>query len=689
MIHALALLALVVGAHSAAADARSIDYLHIEANEGGSSGGHVALRLGAETFHFQQEEGGLIRMRRDDSQVFDFRYAMLGNRPIHETRIAVSDETYVLLRDVFNRRLLVQAAQYERLAALQGDVDLFEQWQRRASTAAVAVPVRGAGYFRPDGFPIDTASSAQSPALASLHARVAAAHGDAFTARRKARIRAGLTIWQPRAVRVPAPALARDEYPHFAPTASTDYREQLEGLTALEVLAAAPALRPEAWRADARALDEHERRTLARFADELTADLAALAASPRADFGYPLLLGMARLAAIDASLASGRLVTLDAFAVNAPAVPLPGGRQRAAYLDALAAQVGPTMERARREFFAQDRFREADYAHLETAANRVLEVERARRYGTPMRMERGFLRPARPALRTALIAPALPEATVRSELDAARAAAADHRVRLAELYGYNLVTRNCVSEIFATLDAALTDAGGGAGNDAAAGESRRRLGGVVRMQRTLNFIPVVSAAAVERSYATVAQRTRPSYRQLRLSALAADEPAWRVSLREANTLTSTIYHAGPRDSAFLFFTDGSVALRPLLGAANLLVGIADSVLGLATWPADRGARLQAGLRGALFSLPELAFVNIRKGSMAWVEPELTGSSPARATVADRGVVAPPSLAAGARSAPLRDVARIGPLRGPIGTEAGGYCTEAGATGAASPRSTSW
>jgi hypothetical protein len=51
-----------------------------------------------------------------------------------------------------------------------------------------------------------------------------------------------------------------------------------------------------------------------------------------------------------------------------------------------------------------------------------------------------------------------------------------------------------------------------------------------------------------------------------------------------------------------------------LGAANLSVGIGAAVAGLATLPADRGHLLWAGLRGALFSLPELAFVNLRKGT---------------------------------------------------------------------------
>jgi hypothetical protein len=622
----LALLA--AGARAAADEPRFVDYVYVEPNEGGSSGGHVALRFGSETFHFQQGDMALLRLRRDESAVFDFRYAMLGNRPLHDTSLAVSEDTYRRLHDAFTRRLFVRNAQADRLDALSGDVALFDLWLRRARDddgAAASVPVPAAGYLLPDGFPA-VAASGRSPAVAALRDRVASAYGADFVARRIAGLRAGLAAWRPRAAETPSPLLALDTYPSFATAASTAYAEQLSGLTALEVLTAAPALRAGSYRVadDAPSLDARERRALEAFAATLAGDLTALAASSRPDFGYPLLLGMARLAALESSLASGRWVVLDAFAADAPSAPLPSEPQRTQYLTALAAQLRPAVDRARNELVAQPTVREADYAQLESALNRLLEVSRGQREGTPLRIEGDVLLPTRPAQRSELVAPPLPEADSRAELARAHAALADYRARLAALYGYNLITRNCVSEVFATIDAALA---GGADEDGAA----RQLGDLTRTGVDLDFIPFVSAAEVERSSAAVAERTHPSYRQLRIDALLAAEPAWRVYLRESNTLTSTVYHPGWADSAFLFFTDDSVALRPLLGTANLLVGIADGVLGLATWPADDGARLRAGWRGALFSLPELAFVNIRKGSMAWVDEGAL--SPADATAA--------------------------------------------------------
>jgi hypothetical protein len=105
-----------------------------------------------------------------------------------------------------------------------------------------------------------------------------------------------------------------------------------------------------------------------------------------------------------------------------------------------------------------------------------------------------------------------------------------------------------------------------------------------------------------------------------------------VYLREFNTFTSTIYARNLDDSAFLAFTDDVVLARPLLGAANLVASLGRSVFGVLRLPFDRGEALKDGLLGAMYSFPELAFVNIRKGSQYYVAPE-------RRTVVEEVVVA--------------------------------------------------
>ena len=78
-----------------------------------------------------------------------------------------------------------------------------------------------------------------------------------------------------------------------------------------------------------------------------------------------------------------------------------------------------------------------------------------------------------------------------------------------------------------------------------------------------------------------------------------------------------VYAHNRDDGAFLFFTDDEFFLRPLLGVANLAFGLATTVAGTVTLPLDGGKTARAGIEGALFSFPEIAFAALRKGSFAF------------------------------------------------------------------------
>jgi hypothetical protein len=208
------------------------------------------------------------------------------------------------------------------------------------------------------------------------------------------------------------------------------------------------------------------------------------------------------------------------------------------------------------------------------------------------------------------------DAVLDAAIEAARTRERRFGRAVEALHAYDLTRRNCVTELFRTIESAVARATPpGVPLEA---ELARRLGGRVPADAALNFVPFVSAAAVDAHLAVAERSELSSYRRDRVARLAEAEGRWRTWLREGNTLTSTVYRRNPDDSFFVFFTDDAVALRPALGAANLVAAAAVSVVGLATLPLDHGARLRAGLRGALFSLPELAFVNIRKGSFTHV-----------------------------------------------------------------------
>ena len=209
-------------------------------------------------------------------------------------------------------------------------------------------------------------------------------------------------------------------------------------------------------------------------------------------------------------------------------------------------------------------------------------------------------------------------------LTAAQTVEQEYTTALERLYGYHLVRRNCVTELFAVINRAIAEnlSAGAIASDPSPSirrDAERRLGGFIDGSDGLTFIPFVSARTVVNSYAVASRREQQSYRTLRMNEMKRHEAPLTVALRESNTLTSTIYRPAPDDAQFLFFTDDTPLLRPLFGMVNLLVGLGESLAGLATLPVTGPDRLKAGTKGVLFSLPELAFVNLRKGSMAYVE----------------------------------------------------------------------
>jgi hypothetical protein len=630
----IAVLVLPLGTCTAAhADAsRVVEYLYLEANEGGSSGGHVALGLGDRTYHFQRDGSGLLRLERDDAQDFRFRYAVLQNRTIHRTRVAVSEETYTLLLDAFNTRYLMEQQQLALLDALRGDRDLLALIARRRAGLArtEAILVAGAGFFLtdPNGDAAEparaaatTAATAEAPrsgALVALRARVAAAYGADFLDRRSAALRAEIQRLEPLPHDLPPSGISPYAYPASGDSFSARYRERLTGLAALETLRDAPPLRPDAVIASQDedfVLTHAEEDTFEVFRRRLEDQLVRLVASGRPDWGFPLLVGMARLVALTRSTASGRLVLLDAFPAASARVPSRVLCARPEAAHALGEEAREDLAAARRAMDGTA-FGEAEYTRLEAAGNRLAELRRGVAEKVDVRLQTGAFIPSRSAPRSQLVLPDLSADRLATGLALAEEAERSFEGAVEHVYRYDLIRRNCVSELFRTIDAAVASPSGASDTSA---ESTRRLGGHIAPGGALGFIPFVSDIAVRHAYTIEATDETPAYRRVRIRELAAHEGPLAVTLRESNTVSSTIYRRSPDDSLFLFFTDGAVAPRPLLGAANLAVGVGASLVGLALLAADHGETLSAGLRGVLYSVPELAFINIRKGSFDQVD----------------------------------------------------------------------
>lgn len=606
------LLASVFAAAPAWAGTPRLEYIYADANEGGASGGHAGLRFGDQVFHFEYVSP-LVQIRRDAFDALRFRYTILDNRSLSLHRLAVTPETYQHLLDAFTQRYFDQEHRLRTQRGLTADRRLLETLlaRRRGQAGERPLTVEGAGYFfeaaRLDAPP--PAAGERSAVLAALHAHVAEAHGAGFIAGLEASLTEELLTLDP------ARAGLADRYRHG-----------LSALLALDVLRQAPPLRPALLVHGGPALDEADLGMLDPLARALEASLVRLVRSSRPDWGFPLLVGMARLAALEESRRLGRWIFLDVFPADAAVVSVAAVRRR-------AQATGALLDEARRDFTAararlvpraesDGLFPELAFATLEQAGNRLIEIAAALDGARAMRLPFGLGVPARGARVDDLPDPLATSEALARALEQARAREDAHAAQLEARDGYNVVTRNCVTEIFRTIEAGLLAAEppGTTAREA----SERRLGGHVALDGTLNFIPATSSESVKAAYAVAENAEIPSYRLAALAAMYRRDNRIQVYLRESNTLTSTLYVPHPEDSAFLFFTDDALPVRPLLGAANLVTGLGVTAAGLFTVAADHGATLRAGLRGMLFSLPELVFFNIRKGSLLYAPRPASG-----------------------------------------------------------------
>ena len=570
---------------------RFIEYLYIDANEGGSSGGHVALLVDDDVFHFEYRRPGMLVLRRETFDEFRHQYAGLENRTIEVSRIPVSEATFRLVRERFRHRYFVQRRQLEVLDTLRTERQILEQMLQGR------VELDGAGFFLGD-------DSAPDPALLALRQRVVDTYGAAFLTERVEALRRRLAALDPRQVPAQRAEISVDEAPAAAYGFSRRYRDTLTALTALEVLATARPLRPEVTitaAATELSLGADDAQRLRTLSDTLATSLVRLLESPRPDWGFPLLLGMARLAALERTRESQQWVFLDVFPPNAQVVERARMARRPELIGAVLDDAHSSLEVAHTRLAARlradDTFGESEFGDLEAAGNHLAEIRRALDEGRDLRVPHHLFVPVRPGVRQAVLAPSA--RALAAALVAAREREETYAHALERLHGYHIVTRNCVSEILGELDVAL-------------------LGGRVAADGSLSFVPALSALVVSERYGVSEVFRIPSYRRAGLARLYEHTTPWRVFLRESNTITSTLYRRNPRDSIFVFFTDDVVVTRPVFGAANLVTGVAASAVGLATAPFDRGKLLRAGLRGALFSLPELFFQNIRKGSFEYV-----------------------------------------------------------------------
>ncbi len=381
---ALVSLSLILSPLPAAAETTSdstLEYIYVDANTGGSSGGHSALKLNDTIYHFQYFPDHLFRIVRDTWSHFRYIYNNLENRTLFIAKVKVTPATFKRVKDRLSQLYLIQNAHLNVFAGLQTDVYLLESMLY----AKPSLSLRGAGLF---------AQNQQNDEHARrLRVRIGQHYGRDFLQTTIHRLDQQLATFAMKLLDLGDVNVSLEQPPSLNGTLSQRYLELRLQREALVTLAQARPLQMNAVMSPSpQDVDDHEhelskegRRGLRDYLASLEADILSLVDAPRADSGFPLLLATARYLLVQRSLETNHLLVLTPFSEHAFTIPAETVGQKRDLVQRLAARAHADFSKTRQQVFALSRIGEADYNRLENSAARYYEIQRgplcSARYG--------------------------------------------------------------------------------------------------------------------------------------------------------------------------------------------------------------------------------------------------------------------------------------------------------------------
>ncbi len=577
-----------------------LEFIYIDATAGEAAAGHSAVKLGQTVFHFQFHSGGLLLLAKQNWEDFRYYYNDLSNRTLEIAAIPLAESIYQTIRQSFQEQYIRQQMDLSRRSRLQEEHDLYVNLARGES----AIEIEGLGLFL-------TAVQTGGQAAEELLHEVETRFGREFLLQDLAKteqqiVRAAENLLLPLSAKAMQPV--KQEY--------GEKTSRLKGLLAqresLLILLEKKGLKAENLvypaRAEAR-IDRRQRRQMAGFQQQILQSILLLLESDRSDKGLALLIQIARYQVIGRSLAEDRFLTLYPYArywkkkeqeedLNDPRGHFHFLIQEAFFFS----------ERTEDSFFSAgpDR-RNIAYSMLEKAKAKLLFYEQAAE--GRITADNLFAECGLPCLAGQVSLEVSPEKErYREVAGQVWQKLQIFNQQLEKRYGYNLFSKNCSTELVRIINNSFTGKR----------DMVSSLGGTFHAGQGLSYVPFGLHDKVLSSFSVQRQEVLPAYRLRELEKLYREEGG-NVWFREANTITSTVYTPWDSDGHFLFFTDDLLISRPIFGLVNLCYGVLQTLGGVVTAPVDEGRRFVRGLDGMFFSLPEIFFFNIRKGSFQIID----------------------------------------------------------------------
>jgi hypothetical protein len=598
----------------------TLDFIYIDSSVDESAGGHTAVRFDQTVFHYQYHTNGLFLLVKENWLEFLYAYNNLQNRTISLASLPLSSETYQKIKTQFLTRYLLQEKRLFHLAQLKAESVFF----KNVISSDCTIPIKGLGFFS-----LEQKGDSNAVLLrASIENRFGASYLEGIQQELESKLKEIVkhlqpTLLCPEKINIYTSSI-------FSKSKVDEYFELREFQEALRVLTEArPVVANTLVHSSAEIglLTNAELERLRQYRETIKYSILHILTSSRPDKGSALMLQTARFQALCKSLELGYLITLDPFSEEAQLltvdallssyIAIPHSAEDNTECIASETQVDSTHARtyfeqirieqlqdaqnARYYFFSNLKNEDISFNQLETSLGRFWEINHAKNKNGTVRVEGGVLLPSK--VGKATVALHLNTKTSLQNIALSQANKILYKKQLYELYDYNLISRNCVTELFETIYSSFLTTE----------QAINELGGYLNPREAISFIPFYSFYLVKQKFPQASIEIFPSFRKRQLNRLYR-QGGFLALLKESNTLTSTIYFPWEGDSSFLFFTDDVVLTRPLLGAGNTMFAAVNMIGGIVWSPIDEGRWLRKSVRGVVFSLPELAFFNIRKGT---------------------------------------------------------------------------
>jgi hypothetical protein len=592
-------------------DLDSFEFIYVNANSGQSSGGHTAIKFGNWVYHFQYYPDKIFHIVREKWHDFRFAYNIHGNRSIWILKVHSGKSARTKLESGFTRKLLIQ----EKYLSQIQDIQKEKTWVRaKISNNWNHLGIDSFGYFHWEKNPEPSSDPAGltseflnlGDSYQKLKTRIREEFGRTKVSREIQASKKSLrNLRPPKSFPITLPKEEGLEYPSEISLNIYEFRESIQNLGFWKALEMEANLRPGALiRTDLPLLDAEilHLREFRKFLEDQIIEEIGISSSIS---GQRLLHLLGMYLVISASLDQNKLIVLDCFGTDYQAIDATGNK----LFQEMESQVRSARNKEWKSWIQDKSGDPINYfIRVQDLANRYREIERARTEKRVIRNSPNLMLPTKTGN--------FPKTWISHSYDESALSENwqeyfDHlenwenrfQKKLQELYPYNLVLKNCTTEIFDSIDQI---------DRWNQFQIQKDLGDRISPRISLALIPAIAHSRVASHYKIKGETEIPGYRIYKWK---KESPGSGLDWLVANTtLGSKVYSKPPEDHNFIFFTDDTFALRPFFGLVNLGAGMTEMGIGIFTLPWDQGIKIQSGFESIFYSVPELIFFNIRKGS---------------------------------------------------------------------------